>query len=710
MASEFITKIKYKVDSSDLKEARNELSKTNTEFNKTEGSSAGAGNSLSKVFAIAKTAAIGLAAVGTAAVAAANSVRKEFSNIQQINDLSDFTGAAVDKLADLEARSKLVGFEFENLTAVIIKQQEQIGEGSEIFEKLGISVERLSQLDPAQAFQEIVNAINDVEDTSIRSRAITQLIGESEINALKLGGSLAEVNEQLKQARAGGFIVGEDDVERARRLDQLTNEITAGWAAVRRQLALSFGPALVATFEKIVSAIERISSVSGIELVEREIDSATRAYNDLVEAQSRGEQVSEKQLQLAAERIVILDRERALLNELEEQEARRSEIAEIPGNMGISNINAQIEGRKEISQLSERQAAIEQELLTISDQKTANEIEFLTVSQNITDTRIEQEARTISNNKALERSVELNDQAYENIKKYVEELSRQEEFFARINTEIDLQKTAFEQISSGRIRSQEELNSFLENEREIQRLINESKSIGIELTKQEAEEMVNVRREQENTNRETLRRAEALRDIRENLITGLGQELGDQIAEGLRTGELNFKQFAANVVEILLRSGIDSVVQSLLNPQSSGSQGAGNAIASFFANLFGGGQAKGGAWNDGTQFFAKGGVVNATTAFGMSNNKIGVMGEAGPEAILPLTRTPNGDLGVKSVGGGSGSIVAQTNINVTVNASSDQPEAIGEETAKAIDRLVTNTVKRTLYNETRSGNSLNRGF
>ena len=568
----------------------------------------------------------------------------------------------------------------------------------------------MSQLDPAQAFQEIVNAINDVEDTSIRSRAITQLIGESEINALKLGGSLAEVNEQLKQARAGGFIVGEDDVERARRLDQLTNEITAGWAAVRRQLALSFGPALVATFEKIVSAIERISSVSGIELVEREIDSATRAYNDLVEAQSRGEQVSEKQLQLAAERIVILDRERALLNELEEQEARRSEIAEIPGNMGISNINAQIEGRKEISQLSERQAAIEQELLTISDQKTANEIEFLTVSQNITDTRIEQEARTISNNKALERSVELNDQAYENIKKYVEELSRQEEFFARINTEIDLQKTAFEQISSGRIRSQEELNSFLENEREIQRLINESKSIGIELTKQEAEEMVNVRREQENTNRETLRRAEALRDIRENLITGLGQELGDQIAEGLRTGELNFKQFAANVVEILLRSGIDSVVQSLLNPQSSGSQGAGNAIASFFANLFGGGQAKGGAWNDGTQFFAKGGVVNATTAFGMSNNKIGVMGEAGPEAILPLTRTPNGDLGVKSVGGGSGSIVAQTNINVTVNASSDQPEAIGEETAKAIDRLVTNTVKRTLYNETRSGNSLNRGF
>ena len=58
--------------------------------------------------------------------------------------------------------------------------------------------------------------------------------------------------------------------------------------------------------------------------------------------------------------------------------------------------------------------------------------------------------------------------------------------------------------------------------------------------------------------------------------------------------------------------------------------------------------------------FANGGaftnsVVSKPTAFGMSGGQTGVMGEAGPEAIMPLTRTAGGQLGVRAIsGGGSG--------------------------------------------------------
>jgi phage-related minor tail protein len=48
--------------------------------------------------------------------------------------------------------------------------------------------------------------------------------------------------------------------------------------------------------------------------------------------------------------------------------------------------------------------------------------------------------------------------------------------------------------------------------------------------------------------------------------------------------------------------------------------------------------------------FAKGGVVAQPTGFAMRNGR-GLMGEAGPEAIMPLARGPDGRLGVQASGG-----------------------------------------------------------
>jgi hypothetical protein len=57
--------------------------------------------------------------------------------------------------------------------------------------------------------------------------------------------------------------------------------------------------------------------------------------------------------------------------------------------------------------------------------------------------------------------------------------------------------------------------------------------------------------------------------------------------------------------------------------------------------------------------FAKGGVISQATAFPMRGG-MGLMGEAGPEAIMPLSRGPDGRLGVRAAGGGGA-------VNVTFN-------------------------------------------
>ena len=59
--------------------------------------------------------------------------------------------------------------------------------------------------------------------------------------------------------------------------------------------------------------------------------------------------------------------------------------------------------------------------------------------------------------------------------------------------------------------------------------------------------------------------------------------------------------------------------------------------------------------------FATGGVVSGPVTFPMRGGT-GLMGEAGPEAILPLARGADGRLGVRSGGGGGG-------VNVVMNIS-----------------------------------------
>jgi phage-related minor tail protein len=74
------------------------------------------------------------------------------------------------------------------------------------------------------------------------------------------------------------------------------------------------------------------------------------------------------------------------------------------------------------------------------------------------------------------------------------------------------------------------------------------------------------------------------------------------------------------------------------------------------------GFAKGGAFQGGRVVpFASGGVVASPSYFPLADGRTGLMGEAGPEAVMPLTRGPDGRLGVAAQG------QAAVNVAVTIN-------------------------------------------
>lgn len=98
------------------------------------------------------------------------------------------------------------------------------------------------------------------------------------------------------------------------------------------------------------------------------------------------------------------------------------------------------------------------------------------------------------------------------------------------------------------------------------------------------------------------------------------------------------------------------------------------------------GFAQGGAFSAGrVRAFARGGIVDGPTLFPMRGGA-GLMGEAGPEAVMPLTRGPDGRLGVAASGGAAGPVV-------TVNISTPDIESfqrsrgqIAAQLARAVSR------------------------
>ncbi|MGX1196919.1 phage tail tape measure protein [Parvibaculum sp. MBR-TMA-1.3b-4.2] len=107
------------------------------------------------------------------------------------------------------------------------------------------------------------------------------------------------------------------------------------------------------------------------------------------------------------------------------------------------------------------------------------------------------------------------------------------------------------------------------------------------------------------------------------------------------------RNLALDMSRMVLDKALDGVTGAI-------GSGVGSALSSLVTsadgNVFAGGRVKP---------FAKGGVISSPMLFPLQNG-VGLAGEAGPEAVMPLTRGPDGRLGVASQGGGQA-------VNVTFN-------------------------------------------
>lgn len=119
-----------------------------------------------------------------------------------------------------------------------------------------------------------------------------------------------------------------------------------------------------------------------------------------------------------------------------------------------------------------------------------------------------------------------------------------------------------------------------------------------------------------------------------------------------------------DVLKSLALSLSNIVLKAALRPLE---QGIGNLLSGMFSGAFG--FAKGGVFQRSMPVpFAGGGVIQSPIAFPLNGGRMGIAGERGPEAIMPLTRGTDGRLGVAAHGGG-GSVSITFNVTTADAAS-----------------------------------------
>lgn len=179
--------------------------------------------------------------------------------------------------------------------------------------------------------------------------------------------------------------------------------------------------------------------------------------------------------------------------------------------------------------------------------------------------------------------------------------------------------------------------------------------------------------------------------------------IGKSITDALIKGEgamISFGNIANAILSEVMQTLLDITLISPLK----------KAAGSFFENMLfsasgGGGSgglgtpsatlAKGGVFSGGNVVpFASGGIVNKPTIFPMASG-MGLMGEAGPEAVIPLKRASNGRLGVSASGLGGSQVIVNIINNTQGKVSTQQSQDSQGNTRLdvIIDRIVAGNIR-----------------
>lgn len=204
-----------------------------------------------------------------------------------------------------------------------------------------------------------------------------------------------------------------------------------------------------------------------------------------------------------------------------------------------------------------------------------------------------------------------------------------------------------------------------------------------------------------------------------SFTTSAFDAMAGSLASFAITGKSSFKSFTVSILSDLAKIATQIALSSALQSIFSA---VGSAIGGGVSG--GGGSTPSGAYNSAAanvQFNAKGGVYDSPSLSSYRNQVYdspqffafakgaGVFGEAGPEAIMPLTRAGDGSLGVRAVGGGQNASAAEgPKVWITISGDKSSTESTSgfEQFGQQIGSFVEKKYRELMAKDMRPGGNI----
>lgn len=589
-------------------------------LNRIEAQGASAASRIGSAFG-AVTKVAGALGVGVAAGALVGGLRSITEQIDAFNDAADATGASVEVLSGLDEVARRNGGSLDDVSAAITKLNQALGakadsEQAKALAAIGLSADELRAKDPGTALKDVADALANYENNGQKARVMQDLFGKSAGQLAPLLGDIAEAGELNVRVTA-------QQAEEAARFQKAISRLEADLNSAGRAIGLTLVPALNNLIERM--RVARDSGQGFFTMLSRAFDSGDLDQS-LAENVNRISQINEELIKLQGTRLTpkggginetfnrrridALKAERAELQTearlLEKEAEMRRRLRKAAESEDTSDtIIEPTGGEREAKRIADLRMLAAEQLLGIDDASQRFQ-ESVGAAYEAFDRRREKSAEA-ANDAAFESQKRLEDmiRKYEDLADPTAAYMRQVE---EVNTLEEKGYLSAEKAFAARGRLYEDADRAAGD---LNKTLEKQKSIGEELG---------------------LTFSSAFEDA---IVKG--GEFGD-VLEGL----------AQDIARILVRKQITEPL--------------GTALSDFASSLFAP-SANGNAFGPGGLIpFAKGGVVDSPTFFKFANGGSfagGVMGEAGPEAILPLKRGAGGKLGVVAEGAGGGGVVVQ---------------------------------------------------
>ena len=662
---------------------------------------------------------VGATAGGVVAVGAAihQFVKTNAEAIDALNDVADATGASIEKISGLEQVAMRTGATLDTVSGLLIKFNKALSEGNpngpltQTLKSIGLSAAELQKIDPAEALRQTAIALAGYADDGNKARLIQELFGKSVKEAAPFLKDLAESGELNAKITAA-------QAEQAEKFNKQLSELKTNSVNAARALASDLIPEINGLFDRfkdngvkglfgVTKLKEEMADlnlarfkvgVAAVELAAAE----KNAFKALANPEGYQADIEARKAAYAAAvaRAEALQSKFYRLTEGQAGGGRgfvNPETARPSVGPGVSKPDAAaLQEAKAyenlIKKLRERLDISTQELatgekLTESEKLRLDVMAELSASKltephkaavkamleravaagKLRETQIEsikldsQEARVVAN-----LAMALNDQT-NSMREQAEEVglsvrqlealrnARMEEAIARKEQQLaalqalstDGKEFAGMQLNIDAMRELLRLKKLLDDKRAA---IAESPTLGAQAALNEYATKVK----------------EAGVATKDALSQSL-QSAEDELVNFFRTGELNAAKFADEVIAQILRI---AVVRPLVNSVA-GSIGAFLGIPGLSAD--------GNAFDASGKVtgFASGGVFDKATAFTYGGGSLGVLGEAGPEGVLPLKRGQDGKLGV--INHSSGRVINLTYAPVFhVDGTADRAQSLSD--------------------------------